>query len=231
MPWEPPLAHPADDTSLEPGQVAVEPAEAVGPVTPESAPATDLSTDAGPQALAEAAPAEAGLPTVAGPQAKAGLYWTLVAGLIVVDQVTKALLRSAVPLYDTRPIINGLLDFVHVRNEGVAFGLLNSLDLQNKWVLTTALASAALAGIAYYARHIRPDERLARIGLSMILGGAIGNLIDRVYAGYVLDFIDVYFGDWHFWAFNVADASISIGAVLVFVDLLLVKPHHASNPV
>jgi signal peptidase II len=64
----------------------------------------------------------------------------------------------------------------------------------------------------------------------MILGGAIGNLIDRVYAGYVLDFIDVYWGNVHFWAFNVADASISIGAVLVFVDLLLVKPH-ASNPV
>ena len=159
-----------------------------------------------------------------------GLYWSLVAGLIVVDQVAKALLRAAVPLYDTRPIINGFLDFVHVRNEGVAFGLLNSIDLQNKWVLTTALASAALAGIAYYARHIRAEEKLARIGLSMILGGAIGNLIDRVYAGYVLDFIDVYWGEWHFWAFNVADASISIGAVLVFVDLLLVKPH-ASNPV
>ena len=113
----------------------------------------------------------------------------------MVDQITKALLRVAVPLYDTRPIVDGMLDFVHVRNEGVAFGLLNSLDLQNKWMLTTALASAALAGIAYYARHIRPDEKLARIGLSMILGGAIGNLIDRVYAGYVLDFIDVYWGD------------------------------------
>ena len=222
MPWEPPLAHPADDTSLEPGEVAVGPAEAPQPVdtaTPLLEP--QLQPDPPPPAQAVPVPAPA-----RGP----GLYWSLVAGLIVVDQITKALLRSAVPLYDTRPIIDGVLDFVHVRNEGVAFGLLNSLDLQNKWVLTTALASAALAGIAYYARHIRPDERLARIGLSMILGGAIGNLIDRVYAGYVLDFIDVYWGDWHFWAFNVADASISIGAVLVFVDLLLVKPH-ASNPV
>ena len=222
MPWEPPLAHPADDTSLEPGELVVDPAEATPPVdttTPQAEPLLQPE----PLTPADTVP-------VAAPARGPGLYWSLVAVLIVVDQITKALLRAAVPLYDTRPIINGLLDFVHVRNEGVAFGLLNSLDLQNKWMLTTALASAALAGIAYYARHIRPDEKLARIGLSMILGGAIGNLIDRVYAGYVLDFIDVYWGDWHFWAFNVADASISIGAVLVFVDLLLVKPH-ASNPV
>ena len=159
-----------------------------------------------------------------------GLYWWLTFSLIVVDQVTKALVRQAVPLYDTKPVIDGVIDLVHVRNEGVAFGLLNTIDLQNKWVLTTALAAAALAGIGYYARHIRREETFARIGLSMVLGGAIGNLIDRVYAGYVLDFVDIYWGDWHFWAFNVADASISIGAILVFVDLLLVK-RHASNPV
>jgi signal peptidase II len=207
---------------MQPADVAVEAAATAQPVDTTTNPADPLVQ---PEPLAPA-PAVPAAPPVRGP----GLYWSLVAGLIVVDQITKALLRAAVPLYDTRPIISGLLDFVHVRNEGVAFGLLNSLDLQNKWVLTTALASAALAGIAYYARHIRPDEKLARIGLSMILGGAIGNLIDRVYAGYVLDFIDVYWGEWHFWAFNVADASISIGAVLVFVDLLLVKPH-ASNPV
>ena len=207
---------------MEPGEVVVDPAEATPPVDTTTPPAErPLHPD--PLPPGQVAP-------VAAPGRGPGLYWSLVAGLIVVDQITKALLRAAVPLYDTRPVINGLLDFVHVRNEGVAFGLLNSLDLQNKWVLTTALASAALAGIAYYSRHIRPDEKLARIGLSMILGGAIGNLIDRVYAGYVLDFIDVYWGDWHFWAFNVADASISIGAVLVFIDLLLVKPH-ASNPV
>jgi signal peptidase II len=219
---EPPLAHPADDTSVEPGDVVVEPT-VIAPPAEATAPSAELLAAADPLPPTEPAPAA---PPARGP----GLYWALVAGLIVIDQVTKVLLRSAVPLFDSRPIINGLLDFVHVRNEGVAFGLLNTLDLQNKWILTTALASAALAGIAYYARHIRPEERLARIGLSMILGGAIGNLIDRVYAGYVLDFIDVYWGEWHFWAFNVADASISIGAVLVFVDLLLVKPH-ASNPV
>jgi signal peptidase II len=135
-----------------------------------------------------------------------------------------------VPLFETRPLVSGLVDLVHVRNEGVAFGLLNNLDMRYKWALTTALAMAALLGIAYYANHVRREEWLARLGLSMILGGAIGNLIDRALHGYVLDFVDVYWGTWHFWAFNVADASISVGAILVFADLLLVKPH-ASNSV
>ena len=158
-----------------------------------------------------------------------GLFWWVTAVVIIVDQITKAMVRAAVPLYDTRPLIDGLIDLVHVRNEGVAFGLLNSLNLDNKWILTTALAGLALAGITYYARHIRREERFARVGLSLILGGAIGNLIDRLTMGYVLDFVDVYAGEWHFWAFNVADASISVGAILVFVDLLLVKPHASDS--
>src|SRR4029079_5065724 len=131
---------------------------------------------------------------------------------IAIDQISKAVVRSMVPLYETRPLVNGFVDLVHVRNEGVAFGLLNNLNLRYKWTLTTALAMAALIGIAYYANHVRREERFARIGLSMILGGGIGNLIERAVSGYVLDFVDVYYGTWHFWAFNVADASITIGA-------------------
>lgn len=157
-------------------------------------------------------------------------YWWVTIGLIVADQITKALVHQSLGLYDSVSVIPGLIDLVHVRNEGVAFGLLNSTDLPFKAVLTSALAVAALLGIALYARQLQAHERIARLGLACILGGAIGNLIDRVRQGYVLDFVDVYWGTWHFWAFNVADASISIGAVLVFADLLLVK-QHASNPV
>lgn len=167
-------------------------------------------------------------PSVAAPGepiGHSGLYWRFALGLIAIDQISKAVVRAVVPLYETRPLVNGVVDLVHVRNEGVAFGLLNNLDLRYKWTITTALAMAALIGIAYYANHVRREERFARIGLSMILGGAIGNLIDRAVSGYVLDFVDVYYGTWHFWAFNVADASITIGAILVFIDLLLVKPH------
>jgi signal peptidase II len=156
---------------------------------------------------------------------RAGLLWWLTIAIIGADQITKALVRGSVALFDSRPLVPGFVDLAHVRNEGVAFGLFNASTLPYKWVLTTALALAALTGITYYARHLRGGEKIARIGLSMILGGALGNLIDRLWAGYVLDFVDVYWRGWHFWAFNVADACIFIGAVLVFVDLLLVKPH------
>ena len=170
-------------------------------------------------------------PVVAPPVVSgARLFWWLGIAVIVVDQITKALVRDAIPLYDSRVIVPGVLNLVHVRNEGMAFGLLNAADFEYKWLLTSGLAAVALFGILYYARHLRPDERAARAGLSLILGGALGNLIDRLVVGYVVDFVDVYSGTWHFWAFNVADAAINVGAVLVFLDLLFVR-RHASDPV
>lgn len=152
-------------------------------------------------------------------------WWLLVVALIVLDQVTKALLIAAVPLHESVTVIPGLLDLTHVRNEGVAFGILNANDLPYKTLITTSLAIVALAGIAWYARQVHPSERIARVGLGLILAGAVGNLIDRARFGYVVDFVDVYWNAWHFWAFNVADASISIGAVLVFAQLLFSRPH------
>lgn len=164
------------------------------------------------------------------PEPRTPQFWWLTLGLVALDQVTKGLINATLSLYESKTIIPGFLDLVHVRNEGVAFGLLNSADLEYKAVITTTLALVALAGIAIYARQLRMHERLARLGLACILGGAVGNLIDRARQGYVLDFVDVYWKSWHFWAFNVADAAITVGAVLVFVDLLLVKPH-VSDPV
>jgi signal peptidase II len=151
--------------------------------------------------------------------------------VVALDQASKALVNAVLPLYgDSRTVIPGVMDFVHVRNTGVAFGFLHDLDHPQQTLFTTALAVLALAGIAYYARHLRVEERMARLGLSLILGGALGNLLDRVRLGFVVDFVDVYWGTWHFWAFNVADAAISIGAVLVFLDLLVLN-RHASHSV
>lgn len=152
------------------------------------------------------------------------IVWIVVV-LVVLDQVTKAMIFASIALYDSVTVIPGLLNLVHVRNEGVAFGMLNAVDLPYKPLLTAGLALLATAGIGLYYTQLQPDERLARLGLSGILAGALGNLIDRLQHGYVLDFVDVHWGEWHFWAFNVADAAISIGAVLVFADLLLVKRH------
>jgi signal peptidase II len=161
--------------------------------------------------------------------ARAPRYWWATIGIIALDQISKGLVSAALGLYDSKNVIPGFLDLVHVRNEGVAFGLLNTTALPYKTAITTLLAVTALAGIALYARQLQQREWVARIGLACILGGAIGNLIDRVRQGYVLDFVDVYWGTWHFWAFNVADAAISIGAVLVFVDLLLVRSHASDS--
>lgn len=184
-------------------------------------------TDGTPEPLASEA---LGADAATLPRPGLRLFWSLSACVVLLDQLTKALVRARLPLYDSRPVIPGLLDFVHVQNAGVAFGLLNDVVHPVRSLVTTALALVALGGIVYYARHIRHDERLARVGLSCILGGAVGNLADRIRQGFVVDFVDVYWRDWHFWAFNVADAAITIGAILIFVELLF-PSRHASHSV
>jgi signal peptidase II len=149
-----------------------------------------------------------------------------------VDQLTKQIVRQLLPLHDSVKVIPGLLDFTHVQNTGAAFGLLNAADFPYKPAVMIGIAAIALVAIAAYGAQLGFHERLARFGLSLILGGAFGNLIDRAVVGYVVDFVDVYWRDVHFWAFNVADAAISVGAVLVILDTLgLGRQRHASNPV
>lgn len=153
-----------------------------------------------------------------------------VMAVIALDQLVKLAVVRAVPVYDSVSIIPHVLDFTYVRNTGLAYGFLNESNLPFKGLLTSALALAALFGIGLYARQLKAHERWARLGLTLILGGAFGNLIDRIRLGYVIDFVDVYWQNWHFWAFNVADAAISVGAVFVFLDLLLGN-RHASRSV
>ncbi|HSK09210.1 MAG TPA: signal peptidase II [Vicinamibacterales bacterium] len=147
-------------------------------------------------------------------------FW-IAGGIVVADQATKALVRARLPLHASETIIPGLLDLTHVRNTGAAFGILGGVDLPYKAAFIALLATAALVAVAAYAAQLSPHQKLARVGLALILGGAVGNLIDRVTLGYVLDFVDVYWGDWHFWAFNVADAAISVGVVGMLLDLAL----------
>ena len=150
--------------------------------------------------------------------------------IVVLDQATKVLIGTAIPLYESVTIIPGFLDFTHVRNTGAAFGLLNTTDLPMKGMVMIGMALVAIAAIGAYGATLSADENVARAGLALVLGGAVGNLIDRARLGYVLDFVDVYAGTWHFWAFNVADAAISIGAILVIFDLLGLR-RHASHTV
>ena len=151
--------------------------------------------------------------------------------IIAVDQLTKFLVRSTIPLYAKRVIVPRLLDFTHVQNTGAAFGVLNAADFPYKSALMIGIAALALVAISLYARQLGSHEKLSRYGLALILGGAFGNLIDRAIAGYVVDFVDVYWGDAHFWAFNVADAAITIGAILVLFEMIGLGRRHASHPV
>jgi signal peptidase II len=154
----------------------------------------------------------------------------LVIFIVVADQVTKALVRRSLELHDTMDVIPGFLNLTRVHNTGAAFGMFNSMEFPYKTLVLTLVATLALAGVAWYAATVPATDRLARIGVATILGGAIGNLVDRATVGYVLDFVDAFYNDWHFWAFNVADAAISIGVVLMIFDLLGLG-RRASNPV
>ncbi len=144
----------------------------------------------------------------------------IAATIVVADQLTKGMVRAWLPLHSVVTIIPDLLDFRYVRNTGAAFGLLNSVDIPFKPALMTAVALFALIAIAIYASRAAPDEQLTKLGLALVLGGAVGNLIDRIATGYVVDFVDVYWGDWHFWAFNVADAAITVGAGCVILEMI-----------
>jgi len=145
--------------------------------------------------------------------------------IVILDQVTKATVRSLLNLNESVSIVPGFLSFVHVRNTGVAFGLLNSADIPLKPVLMTTIALASLIALVFYAIRVTAKEPIARLSMALIIGGAIGNLIDRATAGYVIDFVDVYWGDWHFWAFNVADSAITVGAGLLILEMTFLRRH------
>jgi signal peptidase II len=160
----------------------------------------------------------------ASPLVGRGEIWIALA-VVLLDQMTKAMVRAWIPLHDDVSIINGLLDFTQVRNTGAAFGLLNSVAFPFKTALIAIVAAVALVAIAAYAARVAPAQKMARLGLALILGGAIGNLIDRITLGYVVDFVDVYWRSYHFWAFNVADSAITVGVSVMVLDMLGLGSH------
>lgn len=147
----------------------------------------------------------------------------IVAIIVILDQVTKALIRARFNLYDEVEVIPGLLNLTRVHNFGAAFGMLNATDLPWKSVILGIVAAGALVGLASYAAALPESQRVTRMGLACIIGGAAGNLVDRLMLGYVVDFVDFYWGGWHFWAFNVADAAITAGVTLMILDLIGVR--------
>jgi signal peptidase II len=150
---------------------------------------------------------------------------------VALDQAAKALVRSSFELHESLEIIPGFFNLTRVHNYGAAFGLLNAADFPFKTVVLSIVATAALLALTVYAATLPVEQLLARIGLALIVGGAGGNLIDRLGAGYVVDFVDVYWRDWHFWAFNVADAAITVGVAFMILDLLDVRTRRVPRTV
>ena len=131
-------------------------------------------------------------------------------GLLALDQATKFLVMAYIPEHRPVPVISGFFDLINIRNRGAAFGFLNRSDIEWQFWLFLGATLVAVWAIAVLARNTRKPWLL--VGLGLILGGALGNLVDRLRFRAVVDFLDVYWRNWHWPAFNVADMGICLGA-------------------
>ena len=134
--------------------------------------------------------------------------------VFVLDRISKAWVSENIPLGTARPVVGDYIRIVHAENTGAAFGL-----LPERTTLLSVLSVIAVLAIVYYYRRIASGSAIVSATLGMQLGGAFGNLLDRITQGYVVDFVDVGVGDVRFWAFNVADSSIVVGIIVVTVAL------------
>ncbi len=156
---------------------------------------------------------------------------SIAAAVVVLDQIVKAVVRSTLELHESVVVIPSFFNLTRVHNYGAAFGLMNAAEFPFKTAVLSIVATLALGALSWYGATLPAGQRLARLGLALIIGGAAGNLIDRLGSGYVVDFVDLYWRDWHFWAFNVADAAITVGVSLMILDLLQIGRHRVSRAV
>jgi signal peptidase II len=147
------------------------------------------------------------------------LLWLLVPVLIMAaDQLTKTLVREHVGQYDQIEVIDGFFRINFVQNKGAAFGLFSDMEDFGRELLLGVLGGVALILVVIYSLRLPPNEWVAQLGLHMIFAGAIGNRIDRFIVGRVTDFLEFYWGDFRFPAFNVADSAIVMGVCLLLID-------------
>lgn len=155
-------------------------------------------------------------------------YLAITALVVVFDLWTKWLVLRRIDLHEAIAVVPGFFQLVHVRNTGAAFGLGANAESRLVPILLNTGAIAVFCIVAVYAMRSPVTDRLLQTGLHLILGGAIGNLVDRFRFGYVVDFLDVYAGRHHWPAFNVADSAICIGIALLFFDMRR-KPEEAKT--
>lgn len=136
--------------------------------------------------------------------------------VIVLDQLTKYMASSLLTYYKPLAVMP-MFNLTLMHNTGAAFSFLNDAGGWQRWFFTI-IALGVSVFLTLWLKRLTAQEKLQAIALALILGGAIGNVIDRIWLGYVIDFLDVYYQNWHFPAFNIADSAITIGAVLIIYD-------------
>jgi len=154
----------------------------------------------------------------------------LAAGIIIPDQITKAVIQQKYVLWDTDPVIPGFFNLVHVLNKGAAFGFLNQPDTNWQIWFFVAVTIFAVGFIYYLLTTADHGDKFFIWGLGLVLGGALGNLIDRIRFGFVVDFLDFYVGPYHWPAFNVADIAISCGAFYVIISMYMKNKREQKAP-
>lgn len=149
--------------------------------------------------------------------------WSLFSAItivgIIVDQVTKIAIDRSMQLFDSIPISENFFHITYVRNKGAAFSFLSNASWRLPFFITISMVAALVILVAF--RRLRDDQRLAHVSLAMIFSGAVGNLIDRIRLGEVIDFLDVHWYRHHWPAFNVADSLICVGVFLLAIDMIL----------
>lgn len=140
--------------------------------------------------------------------------------VILLDQMTKAAVAHLLRAHQSIPVIPGFFNIVHVRNRGMAFGLMNRPSGDLSVYILIAASLAAVVFLLVWSFRLKEAGTLVPLGLSLILGGAVGNLIDRIRFHEVIDFLDIYWGAYHWPAFNVADSAITVGTVIVAMSLI-----------
>jgi len=145
------------------------------------------------------------------------LKWLWLSVLVIVlDQLTKYMASTLLTYYKPLAIMP-MFNFTLMHNTGAAFSFLNDAGGWQRWFFTIIALGVSIF-LTLWLKRLTVQEKLQAIALALILGGAIGNVIDRMWLGYVVDFLDVYYANWHFPAFNIADSAITIGAVLIIYD-------------
>jgi len=151
-------------------------------------------------------------------------YFLVALVIFILDRAAKILVEAYLPLHQSLTIIPGFLDLAHTRNTGVAFGFFANSD--SSWMphVLTLISGLALLTIFVFSLRNSSRNRKLQLGLMLVLGGAAGNLYDRLLYGYVIDFIEAYYRSYHWPTFNVADSSISIGIGLLLLETLTHRP-------